>query len=301
VIGGAAARPEWARREERGSFLLYRLIVWLSLVLGRRPARVIVRAISLYFLAFGGRAGRASREFLTRCLGRRPTLAEQYRHFFTFASTVHDRVFFLRDRFDLFDLEVHGRECLAEGGALLMGAHLGSFEALRAAGRAVGEKRIAMAMYEDNAPKMNAVLAAIAPHLQHDIVPLGRLDAMLELQARLEQGAFVGVLADRTLSADAQGTLEIDFLGRPARFPLGPMRMAAALRTRVIFMAALHRGGNRYEIRFEPIADFNATGGARAERDARVREAVRSYVARLEQHARSAPDNWFNFFPFWAS
>ena len=69
--------------------------------------------------------------------------------------------------------------------------------------------------------------------------------------------------------------------------------------TRVVFMTALHRGGNRYEIRFEPIADFSLAGGVRAERDARVREAVRAYVSRLEHHARSAPDNWFNFFPFW--
>jgi predicted LPLAT superfamily acyltransferase len=26
---------------------------------------------------------------------------------------------------------------------------------------------------------------------------------------------------------------------------------------------------------------------------------VRQFVARLEHHARAAPDNWFNFFDFW--
>jgi len=300
MSGQGAATAEWARHQERGSLPLYRLIVWLSLALGRAPARVIVRVAMLYFLVFGGRAGRASREYLARCLERRPTLRERYRHIVTFASTVHDRIFLLRDRFELFELQVHGAECFDERGAFLMGSHLGSFEALRAAGRSLGQRRVAMAMYEENAPKMNAALAAVAPHLQADIVPLGRLEAMLELQARLEQGALVGVLADRTLPGDAQGTIECDFLGRPARFPLGPMRMAAALRARVIFMTALYRGGNRYEIHFEPLVDFSDAQGARAERDARVREAVRAYVARLERHARSAPDNWFNFYPFWA-
>jgi predicted LPLAT superfamily acyltransferase len=299
VIGDTAATPEWTRREERGTLSLYRFIAWFSLAMGRAPARAVVRVAMLYYLVFAGSARRASGEYLSRCLGRRPTLAEQYHHIVTFALTVHDRVFFLRDRFDLFELEVHGAECFDEHGAVLMGAHLGSFEALRAAGRGLGGRRIAMAMYEENAQKVNAVLAAIAPHLQEDIVPLGRLDAILELEARLEQGALVGVLADRTLEGDAQGSLEVDFLGKAARFPLGPMRMAAALRTRVIFMTALYRGGNRYEIHFEPLADFRDTRGARTERDARVRDAVRSYVARLERHARSAPDNWFNFYRFW--
>jgi predicted LPLAT superfamily acyltransferase len=298
-VTSAAASSEWTRRGERGSVPLYRFIVWFSLTLGRAPARVLLRIIAAYFLAFGGAAGRASREFLARCLGRRPTLAEQYRHVLTFASTLHDRVFFLRDRFELFDLEVHGAGLFDEGGALLMGSHLGSFEALRAAARGV-KRRVAMAMFEDNARKVNAVLMALAPHLREDIVPLGRLDTMLELKSRLDEGAFVGVLADRTLEGDAQGTLECDFLGQPARFPLGPMRMAAAMRARVMFMAALYRGGNRYEIRFEPLADFTDVRGGRGEREGRVRDAVRAYVARLELYARSAPDNWFNFFPFWA-
>jgi len=294
----AAASREWTRREERGSLVLLRAIVWLSLKLGRAPVRVLLRGIAAYFFLFGGRAGSASREFLARCLGRRPTLAEQYRHFFTFASTVHDRVFLLRDRFELFEFEIHGADQLDERGALLMGSHLGSFEALRAAARLV-DRRVAMAMFEENARKVNQVLLALAPKLREDIVPLGRLDAMLELQSRLEDGAFVGVLADRTIDGDAQGTLPCDFLGAPVGFPLGPMRMAAALRTRVFFMTALYRGGNRYEIRFEPLADFSDAAAMRGQREARVHDAVREYVAQLERHTRRAPDNWFNFFPFW--
>jgi predicted LPLAT superfamily acyltransferase len=90
-------------------------------------------------------------------------------------------------------------------------------------------------------------------------------------------------------------------MGAPAPLPTGPMRMAAALRQRVIFMTGLYRGGNRYELHFEPLADFTELDGlTRAERDARVRAAMEAYAARLEHHARSAPDNWFNFYDFWA-
>jgi predicted LPLAT superfamily acyltransferase len=300
-VSSIVPAPEWTRRPERGSLLVYRFVAWISLRMGRTAARVVIRIGVPYFLLFGGRAGRASRDYLARMYGRRPTLAERYAHLFVFASTIHDRVFFLKDRFDLFDIRVEGVQGLSRGGALLMGAHLGSFEALRAAGRGIGGRRVAMAMYAAHAPMLNAVLAALDARREADIVPLGRLDSMLELDARLEQGALVGLLADRTLEGDAQGTLELDFLGVPARFPLGPMRMAAALRRPVFFMSALYRGGNRYDVAFEPLADFSAVAEARGEREAQVRAAVKRYVEVLERRCRTEPANWFNFYPFWSA
>ncbi len=291
--GGAA---EWTRRAERGSPFLIRFIVWFSRRAGRVPARVLLRVAVAYFFVTAGAARRASREFLRRCLGREPTLAEQLRLLFCFGSTVHDRVFFLEGRFDLFEMEVHGAELFDESGAILMGAHLGSFEAARACGRTL--RPVVMAMYEDNARKVQSALAAIAPELAKDVIALGRIDSMLRLQERLESGALVGVLADRTLGDEP--VIDIPFLGAPAPFPTGPMRMAAALRARVVFMTGLYRGGNRYEIRFEPLADFaDLEGAARAEREARVNEAVERYVACLERHCRMAPDNFFNFHRFW--
>ena len=291
-----ARGAEWTRRAERGSPFLIRFIVWFSRRAGRAPARVLLRVITAYFFATAGAARRATRESLAHCLGREPTLAEQFRLFFRFATTVHDRVFLLADRFDLFRVEVHGVELFDDRGAICMGAHLGSFEAIRACAR--GQRRIAMAMYEDNARKVQSALAAVAPGMERDIVALGRLDSMLLLRERLEAGWLVGVLADRTLGEEP--AVELPFLGGTVAFPTGPMRMAAALRQRVFFMTGLHRGGNRYEIHFERLADFTALDGiGRAERDARVKAAVARYAERLEHYCRLAPDNFFNFHRFW--
>ena len=297
--GAAPASAEWTRTAERGSLPLIRLMVWFSVTLGRTAGRVPLRIIAAYFLVFGGKSGRAIREFLTRCLGRKPTLAERYRTYFSFASTLHDRIYFLKDRFDLFQIERHGHEHVEEGeGALLMGAHLGSFEAMRAAGRGLAHRRVVMAMFEENARQINGVLSAVAPGALEDIVPLGRIESMLHIGNCLDDGALVGVLADRTLGDEP--TIAVPFLGEEALFPVGPMRMAAVLRRRLYFMTGLYRGGNRYELHFEPLADFTDLEGlTRAERDERVREAVRRYAARLEHYCRDAPHNWFNFFDFW--
>ena len=297
--GPAAARAgaEWTRRAERGSVVLIRFIVWFARRAGRAPARVLLRAITAYFFVFAHAARRASRAYLLRCLGRPATLGEQFRHLFAFASTTLDRVFLLEDRFELFDVTVHGAELFDARGTLLMGGHLGSFEAMRALGR--GHARdVAMAMYEENARKVQSALAAVAPERVGDIVALGRLDSMLRLTERLEGGALVGVLADRTLGDEP--VLRLPFLGAPAAFPTGPMRMAAALRTPVLFMAGLYRGGNRYEIHFEPLADFTAIEQlSRTERSASIDAAVAAFARRLEHHCRAAPDNFFNFYDFW--
>jgi len=296
----AASTPsaEWTRRSERGSLPLMRLMAWLSLRCGRTVARVPLRIIAAYYLAFGLAARRASHRFLRRVHGRNPTLREQYDLFFSFASTVHDRVYFLKDRFGIFDIDVQGSEVFDERGTLLMGAHLGSFEVMRASGRHLGHRRVVMAMYEDNARRINAALSAIDAAAMMDVVALGRADSMLEIAERLDSGALVGVLADRTLGRDP--VIHVDFLGESAPFPTGPMRIAAVMRQRVIFMVGLYRGGNRYSIHFEPLADFSDFDAvSRTVRERRVEEAVAAYAKRLEHYARVAPSNWFNFHDFW--
>lgn len=294
----SSASADWTHASERGSLPLIRFMVWMSLTLGRPFTRVLLRIIAAYFLAFGGASRRNIAAYLRRCLGRRPTIAEQYRVYLTFASTLHDRIYFLKDRFDLFDIERSGTGLIGAGGMLLMGAHLGSFEAMRACGRVLAGRRVVMAMYEDNARQINGVLSAVDPGAMRDVVALGHVQSMLELRDRLDEGAIVGVLADRTLGDEP--TIRVPFLGEEAQFPTGPMRMAAALRQRVLFMAGLYRGGNRYDLRFEELADFTDLEGlSRAERDARVRAAVERYAARLERYCREAPDNWFNFHDFW--
>lgn len=296
-------RSIWAQREERGNFAALRLMTRISLRLGRPLGRVLLRAIVLYFLFLAPAARRASRTYLTRVLGRRARWRDVYRHLFVFGTTIHDRVYLLNERFDLFDIRVHGGELVdaalsGGGGAMLIGAHFGSFEVLRTIGRTRPNLRVAIMMYEENARNVNAALATVNPAVKQDVISLGRPEAMLEAREYLDGGAMIGMLADRTLRQDGGDTLlPLEFLGAPVGFPLGPMRMAAMLRRPVIFLTGVYRGGNRYDVHFEALADFSDT--ARAQRSEQVEAAVRRYAALLERHCRSAPYNWFNFFDFW--
>ena len=295
-----AGQAAWAHTPERSNRLMLRIMTWLSLHLGRRAARGVLHLIASYFLLFAPASRRASSNYLRRALGRPAHWHELYRHFFTFAATVHDRIYLLNRRFDLFDFEVHGedtlRNLIADGnGLFLIGAHLGSFEVIRALGRKDTEVRIAMVMHEDNAQKINAMLAAIHPGAVQDIIGLGHIDSMLKVRERLDNGSVVGMLADRTTGNDTLYPVQI--LGTEARLPSGPFRMAALLRRPVVFMTGLYLGGNHYAIHFEPLADFSDV--AHGQRDAALEAAITRYAELLDQYCRQAPYNWFNFFDFW--
>jgi predicted LPLAT superfamily acyltransferase len=295
-----ADTPQWLQRKERGSLLLLRFMTWLSLSLGRRLTRPIVYGIALYFLLAVPAARKASRTYLDRCLGRPASWRDQYRHILTFASTIHDRVYLLNDRHELFDIRVFGEDLLpaaedASGGLLIFGAHLGSFEVLRALARKNAKHKVCAAMYPENARLLNSMLARVNAQVVLDIIPLGRLDAIFTLNERVQAGAWVALLADRAVGPDPH--LGMPFFGQAAPFPMGPFRLAAILRRPVFFMTGLYRGGSRYDIHFERLADFS--DAAPGQRDAVMHQAMQRYAHLIEQHCRLAPYNWFNFYDFW--
>ncbi|WP_225782947.1 acyl-CoA synthetase [Xenophilus sp. Marseille-Q4582] len=323
--GPAAAQADWTAAPERSNLLALRFIVGMALALGRPLTRLILHPITLYFLLFAPTPRRHIKRYLARAIGPQAGWRDGYRLLHAFSSTVLDRVFFLRGRIDLFDVRMDGESCIVSQlqkgrGAFLVGAHVGSFEALSACrqlhrpapGPAAGEGgatpdlRLAMLMYPDNARRINAVLDAIAlPGHKPQVIALGRPAAMLELRDWMDAGGMAGLLADRTLAPAEAGPAAgrdltwLPFLGQPAPFSDGPFRLAAMLRRPVIFMAGIYHGGARYEVRFETLADFSQPPAGAAAREQAIQAALQAYVQRLETLCRAHPHNWFNFHDFW--
>lgn len=291
--------PEWMAAPERSSMLALRTIAWVALALGRPLARLLLYPICLYFLLLSPTQRAASRQYLSKVLGREAGLADNFRHYHTFAAVILDRLFLLKEQISRFEVQVHGAEIVegliaAGNGCVLLGAHMGSFEIIRSAGRARGFK-VSMVMYEGNARKMRELLEAINPALMMEVIGLGSVDSMLKVDAALARGEIVGLLADRTIKGG--GTVPCTFLGEQAAFPVGPIRIAAMLKRPIALMFGIYRGGNRYEVHFERLADVKEI--VSQERGPMIEYLLRRYAERLEHFCRSAPFNWFNFYDFW--
>lgn len=296
----SAPTAGWLEAREKGGVLGIRLVTWLATAFGRGPARAVVSLVCAYYVLLHRDVRRASGAYLAR-INERVTLGMIYRHVRTFGHVALDRLFLLRGRNDLFAIESHGTERLREAreagrGAVLLGAHLGSFEALRAMG-AKREYPIHIVGYFRNARMINAALQAASPGTLTRVIEVDpdHVRFALRLKELIARGEFVAILADR-VGLNAR-TVTADFLGAPAPFPAGPFLLAAALRCPVLLTLGIFREPDRYDLHCEPFADPLTL--ARGQRDADLAAHVQRYAARVEHHCRLAPDNWFNFYDFW--
>ncbi|RAI58313.1 LpxL/LpxP family acyltransferase [Roseicella frigidaeris] len=293
--------PEWTTARERGSLALARFMVWLVRRVGWWPGHLLLYPIALYFLAASPRPRAAARAYLARALGRAPRLPDLFRLYFAFASTILDRAFLVTGEAARYRIEVRGLEALqariaAGQGCVILGAHLGSFEALRLVADRGCPVDLAVMMHEANAARLKAVFDALGGAArQAAVIPLGTAEAMLRARECLERGGLVGLLADR--APRAERVLEVPFLGAPAPLPTGPHLLAAVLEAPVLLAFGIWRGPRHYEVRFEPFAEPLPPG--REGRAAAVAERVRRYAARLEAVCREHPYNWFNFYDVW--
>lgn len=226
------------------------------------------------------------------------------RHFHSFAAVTLDRVFFLNGRLDCFDIRLHGVEELhrvmeLRRGVLLVGAHLGSFEALRAVSMKRPDAVVRMVLDAAHSPILSSILSSLNPAVGRSIIDPRQsgVAVALEIGAALQRGELVTMLADR--DRPGQERARAAFLGEMANFPTAPWQIAAVTRVPVVFCVGLHAGGNRYDLHFELLTERLVID--RRARAQQIQSAVQDFASRLERHVRRAPFNWFNFYDFWGA
>ncbi len=292
---------EWLTQRERGTIALLRLTAKVATAVGRRPAQLVVRGVALYYCLFDKEIVRHSRTWLERVHERPARFRDIYRHVATFAQVTLDRLYFSQGNLEPFEIKRTGTENLlrhkeAGTGAVLLGAHLGSFEAMRAVGGGASFP-ISIVGHFENARMITALLEDLDDDFNGRVIHVGQssIDLALQLKAAIESGGLVALLGDRVGMNEKD--IAVPFFGKPARFATGALLLASVLKVPVYLVFGLHHPPNRYELYCEPFAERVEL--PRGRRDEALEEYVARYAARVEEFARRAPNNWFNFFDFW--
>ncbi len=300
---GDAEQATWLNTRERGTLLGIRAVFWLATAFGRWPARQLMRLIALYYALFDRTTKRASRDYWTRVTGEPSGFRTTYRHVFRFAQVALDRMFLLKGKTRHFTFTRTGNEHLLElaakrQGAVLLGAHLGSYEAMRAGGDDE-QLPVNIVGHFDNAKMINALFDRLNTDRAARVIhaEAGSVDFIFTIRERIEAGEMVALLGDRVGLNDNHVT--VDFFGAPARFAAGPFLLASLLRCPVYLVFGLYYEPNRYELHCEPFTDRVIL--PRRQREAALVEIVEQFARRLEDYCRRAPDNWFNFYDFWGA
>ena len=297
----------WANTREVGAAWGIRALVLIYRVLGRTVLFIAIYPVVTYFFLTNRVARSASRDYIDTLRAFAPevpvvpTPATTFRHFLSFARSIGYRLAAWTGQITLDDVTYSGREALVEmidkgQGALLITAHMGSFEVCRALAR-LRNIRLNVLVHTAHAEQFNRVMRSVNPDQHVELIEVTEMDpsTAIKLRNKLSAGELIVVTGDRVPPSGNRFTVT-DFLGRQARFPQGPFILAALLKCPVYTLICLSEDG-RFHIHLEQLCDRVLLG--RGNRDDDLQTYVHQFAQRLERYCRSAPLQWFNFYPFW--
>ena len=301
----------WSAQRERGSLLLMRFTALVARRCGRRLLSPLLHLIVLYFFLTGRTARRSIRDYLARLAAfsdraeLRPTPRRVFAQFMAFADCLLDRLDVWRgalqlEQVRLFDPDGIRTQLLASRrdgrGQLLVGTHLGNLDVCRALAELGEQVPLNVLVHTHHVAHLNRLLGE-AGEQRMRLIQVSELDAalMLDLAQRLERGEWLAMAGDRVPLHEGR-RVTVDFLGHAAPFAQGPWLLAGLLGCPVNLMCCIKREG-RYEIRLERFLD--APAWARGRRDDAIVNWAQRYADRLADWCLLAPQQWFNFYPYW--
>lgn len=305
------SKQHWAQQKERGSLALMRFTLWLTRVLGRRIVSPVLYSIVLYFFLTGKTARNSIREFYQNLVAvthnpqHTPSLALVYKQFLGFADSILDKFDVWHERINLSNVVINDQHLIRQAtrnkqqrGQLLVGSHLGNLEICRALAEISQEVQMNVLVHTRHAEYFNQLLGEAGAQRMR-LIQVSELDpaTMLQLSERLDRGEWLAIAGDRVPLHEGR-TVQANFLGHSAAFPQGPWLLAGILKCPVSLVFCLKKQG-RYHVIMEPFSEQIIW--ARKQRDQVIAQAAQNFADRLAWHCADAPDQWFNFYPFWKS
>ncbi|WP_318478138.1 glycosyltransferase family 2 protein [Photobacterium leiognathi] len=307
-------QQHWSSHAERGTILGIKTLLAVYSLLGRKAFNVLLKAVMGYYYLTGKKARKASEDYLEQLESYAsdnqlalPSKLNSYDHLLSFGHTMLDKLVAWKGDYSENNLTIHGDEHFNElakrqQGIVVLGSHLGNLELCRALSSRHPDIKINALVFTEHAERFNAVLKAINPDSDLNLIQVNELgaDTAIMLQQKVEQGEWVVIVGDRTSVTKEQRVVWADFLGKPAPFPQGPFILASVLKVPVYTLFGLRDDSQatpHFDVYFEPFSEQLIL--PRKTRETALQETVQQYASRLESYTIKAPLQWYNFFNFW--
>lgn len=291
---------EWSGKSKGGA-LGYRIFIALIRYTNISISYFFIRIVAFYYLLFSDR--KAMRYYFRVIHGYGPwrTIRSIYHNYCMLGEALVDKVAMLSgaktDYSFCFDGEENLRAMSAEGkGGVLIGAHMGNWEV---AGQLLEriDTAVNIVMREAEHEQIKELLEKVMVNKKLRVIPQKEdYTHLFLIEQALERNEFVVMHGDRY--TEGANTVRLNFMGKQAQFPSGPIYLASKKGVPVSFVYTLKEGKTHYHFYATPgkIYPYPARIKSRKEE---IRGMVEDYVSSLETMLNLYPHQWFNYYHFW--
>lgn len=196
-----------------------------------------------------------------------------------------------------FEVQIEGnghfqRLATGESGFVLLSSHMGNYELAGYSLVAETKPINAIVFFGEKASVMQNRYKMFA-HTNIHMIPIREdMSHLFEIDRALSDGEIVSIPGDRIWGS--KKVLKAEFLGKEARFPMGPFTVAAMRGLDVLAVNVMKVSSKRYKIYVTPL-DYDRQGSRRLQTE----QLLQAYVAELERLLALYPAQWYNYFDFW--
>lgn len=276
----------------KGTLLGYRIFVLMVKYLGLTVSYFFLRIVSFYYFVFATKNKVVLRDFYTNHLGYNRAQAQTLvrKNFYLLAQSILDKIAFSMGLQHKFTFSNEGEDQLKalardKKGGVLVSAHFGNWDI---AGQILedNDTRVNVVMHDNEHERIKEYLDQLGGDRFHVIAQKANMSHLFKIHQATKNGELICMHGDRFM--DAEHTIELDFLGGRARFPLGPFKLISKLKVPYAYVFTVKTSARHYH--------FTSTVPTLPDKS--IPELAASFAKVLEEKVRQNPEQWFNYHDF---
>lgn len=286
--------------KSKGNKAGYQFFVWVLKNFGVLPAYFLLKFVVLYFFLFSCKSSRQIYSLYRNRLGygRFDSILKLYKNYYLLGQGIIDKVVVMAGINNRFTYDFDGEENLRaiasmQKGGILLSAHIGNWDI---AGHLLKrlDTRIHIVMFDGEQKQIKEYLATVTGKKSINIIFIKNdLSHIYEISNAFKNNELVCMHADRFLEGNK--TLATNFLGKSARFPMGPFVLAATFKVPVSFVFAVKENNLHYHFFAGKIKQY-----AYLQKEAMMQQMLSDFANEMGVMVKKYPEQWFNYYNFWA-
>jgi predicted LPLAT superfamily acyltransferase len=290
--------PSW-QGKSKGKPLGYRIFVSVLKAGGLRPAYLLLRFVTFYYLVFSRESSKNTFNYFHKRHGYNvlKSVYMVYQNYNMLGQALIDKIVVIAGipnkltfNFDGID-NLHQMAGLKKGG-LLLSSHIGNWEAATHLLTEI-DARINIVTFDGEDQGIKEYLESVTGKSSVNFIIIkDDMSHIFEISDAFLNNELVCMPADRFVEGNK--TITVQFLGAEAKFPLGPFILASKFKVPVSFVYAMKESTFHYHFFASPLKEY-----IYLEKDAIIQQMLNDFVSDMGSKVKMYPEQWYNYYNFW--